>query len=520
MDHRTRYFFHRLLIALLTLLVVGASSWHSAYARNRSSTHPVYGGNISIRDIFGTDCVDPINLNSGTEVTLIGDPIIAVDDHGRFRPALALRWKYGNAGKALTLNLRHGVRFSNGHPFNAAALKRNFDYLLKQPAELAPLQSVHTIGQYALRLVYSAPFRPALDTLTTLLPVDVPAERAEGSNACKKPIATGPFKVSSVGPGFDSVVLVRNPYHTWESPWLHNKGKPYLAKVTVKTVVDDTQATSELLTGDLDLTRVSPDQLPRLQGQSSIAIHRAPDRGDLFLGFNHAHAPFDDQAVRRAIAEAIDRKGLIKAAYGGLGVIARSIVPPSDPYTDAAAGKYIPTFNPMQAAKILKAHHVTGPYILETYTIPVFSNVAQFIQAELARVGVKVNLVVKAVPDAQVDMSKGQMDMYIDIWNGGNDLYSAFHSSQTPEKGAHNWNFMHDTTLDRLIVQARETVSSRRARSILNTEQVYINKHAVVVPLFTRELVSATGSRVHDYRYVPGSNTLMWPAMPDLYVSK
>jgi ABC-type transport system substrate-binding protein len=520
MNHHTRYPFLRLLTTLLTFLVLGASAWHSAYARNQFSPHPVYGGNVSIRDIFGTDCIDPMNLNSGTEITLIADPLIAVDAHGRYQPSLALGWKYSNGGKILTLNLRRGVRFSNGHPFNAAALKQNFEYLLEQPGALAPLESVRVIDKYTLKLVYSAPFRAALDTLTTFLPVDLAAERAQGNDACKAPIATGPFKVSNVGPGFDPVTLVRNPYHTWESSWLRNKGGPYVSKVTVKTVVEDTQATSELLTGDLDLARVSPDQLPRLQGESSIAIHRAPDVSDIFLGFNHAHAPFNNQAVRRAIAQSIDRKGLIKAAYGGLGVVDRSIVPPSDPYTDAAAGKYIPSFNPKQAARVLRAHHVTGPFVLETYTIPVFNDTAQFIQAELARVGIKVNLVVKAVSDAQVDMGKGQMDMYIDIWNSGNDLYSAFHSSQTPANGAHNWNFMHDTSLDHLIVQARETISSGRARTILNNEQSYVNKHTVVVPLFTRELVSATRSRVHDYHYVPGSNTLMWPAMSDLYVTK
>jgi peptide/nickel transport system substrate-binding protein len=445
------------------------------------------------------------------------DPLIAVDDHGRYRPDLALKWTFSHGGRWIILDLRHGVRFNNGHPFNAKVLKAQFDYLLKQPAGLAPLQRVQVVGPYTVRLVYSSPFRPALQALTGFGAVDVPAQLALGDKACMNSIGTGAFKIASVAPGFNSVTLVRNPFHTWGSPWLHNRGKSYLSSITIKTLVDDTQATSALLSGDLDISRVAPAQLPRLQGQPGIVLHRFPDANELFMGFNHAHAPFNNPAVRRAIAEAIDRKGLIKAAYGGLGTVQTSIVPQADPAHDSAAGKYLPKYDPSAAARVLKAHHVTGPYTLETYTIPVFADTAQYIQAELANVGVKVNLAVKGVGDAQADMGRGLMDMYVDI-RFGSDLYSVFHSSQTPQTGAHNWNFMHDTQLDRLIVQSRETVAPKKARPILNALQQYMNRQSIVLPLFSRELIGATRTRVQGYRYVPGSNTLMWPAFEELHV--
>lgn len=505
------------LFTILALVLLAVTPAAVAHARSHVAQRPAYGGSIAIRAIFGTDCVNPLNPDSGSQFLPTVDPLIAVDNRGRYRPDLALKWTFSHGGRWITLQLRHGVRFNNGHPFNAKTLKTEFDYLLKQSTALAPLQRVQVIGSYAVRLIYSAPFRPALDALTTFNAVDVPAQVALGDTSCMHSIGTGAFKIASVGPGFNTVTLVRNPLHTWGSPWLENRGRAYLSAISIKTVVDDTQAASELLSGDLDLSRVAPAQLPRLQGQPGIALHRAPDFNELFMGFNQSHAPFNNAAVRRAIAQAIDRNGLIKVAYGGFGTVQNSIVPQADPNHDASVGKYLPKYNPSAAAAVLKAHHVTGPFTLETYTIPVFAATAQFIQAELATVGVKVNLAIKGPSDAQADMGRGQMDMYVDI-TYGSDLYSAFHSSQTPETGAHNWNFMRNAKLDRLIVASRETVVPNRAKPILSSMQQYFNQQTIAVPLFSRQLISATRTRVRGYQYVNGSNTLMWPAFEDLYV--
>jgi peptide/nickel transport system substrate-binding protein len=502
------------LLAAALLLAVPFANHAGAQS---SSLKPAAGGSIAIRDIFGSDCINPLNPDVGNAAQLGTDTLISIDDHGKYRPNLATKWSYSHAGRWITLTLRQGVRFVNGHPFNAKSLKANFDYLLKQPAGMAPLQRAQVVGPYMLRLIYSAPLRTAIDGLAALSPVDVPAQLALGDNACNSIVGTGPFKVQSTGPGLSTITFVRNRLHNWSSPWLHNQGEAYLSSITVKTVTDDTQAASDVLAGDLDISRVAPAQLPRLQNQSGIKLEKYADPSVIWLGFNHAHAPLNKEAVRRAIAEAIDRKGLIKAAYGGLGVVAPSIVSSSDPYFDAGAGKSLPAYNPTDAARILKANQVTGPFTLETYTIPVFADTAQFIQAELENVGLKVNLAVKAVSDAQADMGRGQIDMFIDIF-AGNDLYSYFHSSQTPQKGAHNWNFLHDPKLDKLIVQGRETVQPSKAHPIVNALQRYFNAHGVGVPLFARELVVAIRNRVHGYRYVPGSNTYMWPAFQELYV--
>src|SRR5579872_1569420 len=143
----------RLLILLALVFLLGAPSTTAVQAQRGAAQRPAYGGSISIRDIFGTDCVNPLNPDSGSQYLPTVDPLIAVDNHGRYRPDLALKWTFSHGGRWITLQLRQGVRFNNGHPFNAKALKTEFDYLLKQSTALAPLQRVQVIGPYAVRLI-------------------------------------------------------------------------------------------------------------------------------------------------------------------------------------------------------------------------------------------------------------------------------------------------------------------------------------------------------------------------------
>jgi ABC-type transport system substrate-binding protein len=509
-------------LALLTLLALAFLAPGTAtHARGTSAIRPQKGGTVAIRDIFGTDCLDPLSPDAGASSMLIADSLISMDIQHHYRPDIALRWKASHGGKWITLTLRRGVRYSNGDRFNARSLHTEIAYALTQPNSLAPLTGSKVLGPYTIRLIYSQPLRTALDMLTTFSVVDVPAQRKEGANAaCQRPIGTGAFKVRNVTPGMTTVTLVRNPYHTWDSPWQYNHGRPYLSSMVVRTVTDDTTAVSELLSGDLDISRVPPSEISRLKSNRQITLHTSTDDSILFLGFNHARTPFNKLAVRRAISEAIDRKALIKVAYSGYGSPATAMMPRIERYFDRSAGKALPAYKPGDARRILRANHVTGPFTLETYTIPVFAATAQFIQAELAKVGITVNLAVKDVGTAQDDMRTGRMDMFVDIFSG-NDPYGQFFSGQVGKQGDVNFSFIRSRTLDRMILASRNTVNIKKATSELSAYQQFMNKNVVADPLFSRTLVGAVRNRVHGYRYLPGSNTLMWPAAPaDLYVSK
>jgi ABC-type transport system substrate-binding protein len=212
------------------------------------------------------------------------------------------------------------------------------------------------------------------------------------------------------------------------------------------------------------------------------------------------------------VAEAIDRKALIQVALGGLGKPAYSPVPAASPFYDKAAKGYAASYSPSRARRVLAAYHVTGPYTLVTYTIPVFATTAEFIQAQLAQVGVSVKLAIKPVQDAQTDMKGGAFDMQVNIWNS-DDLYPYLDS-----RGDTNTTFYRDATLDRLLTQTRETLNSKKAVTAFKDLQHYVAKTTVVVPLFSRVIVMAGTSRLKDWH---GStlSTTPYPVLQDLHVT-
>jgi peptide/nickel transport system substrate-binding protein len=513
-----------LLLATSTLLAVSVRTMEANGQRD-SGAKPHSGGTIVTRLIFPPDCLNPLkSLTAGAGVdSAIFDTLLSSDDYGRVRPNLALRWTLSHNGTRVTLVLRQGVHFSNGDLLTASSVKYTLEQALKSPVTapgLGPLVSVQTIGTFAVRLILSSPFRPLLDNLRFgPFIVDPRAANNQSESSCQNPIGSGPFKIQSVGPGFSTVTAVRNPYRNWNPSWMHNRGRAYLSGIVFEPIVSDTTAVSALESGDVDITRVPTSETSRVQGNPNIRLHRAYEPGEEYLGFNTSHPPFDQVAVRRAVAESIDRAALIKVALDGLGEPAYSPVAATLPYYDMRAKDYAPRHDVRAARRILAANHVTGPYTLVTYPIPAFSVAAEFIQAELAQVGVQTNIVLKPIPDAQALMRQGQYDLSIDIMLG-NDLYQRFHSSQLPGRGGFNVSFYQSAKLDKLIVQSRTTIDRKKATKVFDELQRFMDKTVIVDPLFTRLLVAGARSRIGGWHVSQGSSTALFPVWQDLYISE
>jgi peptide/nickel transport system substrate-binding protein len=498
------------LVAIAGMLAVIGGLAPKTHASHGAA--PRYGGSITARDNAVPDCLDPQKTALGASDAIfeeVVDTLVTQDEKGKLRPSLALKWKFANGGKVITFYLRHGVRFSNGDNLTAGDVKATFLRALnpatKSPGTfgfLGPMKTVKVIDPYTVQLVMKTAYRPLMTNLAIGYEgiLDVKAMNKEGSGACQRPIGSGPYKVQSVAADFSTVTLVRNPYHTWETAWAHNQGKPYLDKVTFTPILSDATAISELLNGAIDITTVPGPQLARIKGNSSIKQHKIYTQGEYYLGFNTAHSPFDSVAVRKAISEAINRSDIIKAALQGLGEPAYSPIPQTLPYYDKTAPSYSPKYNPSAAQQVLSANHVTGPYTLLSFNDPTSSAVAEIIQAELANVGVKNNINLKAIGDYIGVADKGQFDLNTVGW-GWNDpdlLYQFFHSSQANGAGL-NWTSYKSATLDNLIIQGRETVSPKKAKVVYQKLQKFMLNQALIDPLYVPLTITATSARLKGF---------------------
>jgi peptide/nickel transport system substrate-binding protein len=519
----------------LTVAVLGASvaagTVPSALARHTAGTAnaPVSGGTLNYRDLDSPGCVDPLIAPTTVEGLAdypTFDNVVLLDGKGVPRPDLATSWKFSHGGKWITFKLRHGVKFSNGNPFNASVIRFNMQRVLGPVGQaagmssfLGPLKTVTADSTYQVTFKFNAPYRPALPNLAndSLGIIDPISYNKEGKTKyCQYPVGTGPFKIQSFGSGGTQIVLTRNPFHNWETPWAQNKGRAYVSKLVLKPILSDSTAVSELLSGGVDISAVAGTQLDRVKGNSNIALHRVLGQFLTSFGFNTAHAPFNNAAVRKAMSQAIDRSAVIKASQNGLGQPATSLIGHNVPYYDPGTKSLTPKYNVSAAQAVLSANHVTGPYTLLSNNRPATTAADELIQAELEAVGVKVNIVSKPGPDFISLAQKGDFDVILDSWYSADAdvLYNTFDSSQSAGGGLNFTNFK-SATLDSLLEKGRTTFNNKLAASYYAQAQRFILKNYLADPLYIPITEFGVRKRVHGFHT---DATGLWPLFQDLWI--
>jgi peptide/nickel transport system substrate-binding protein len=505
------------IIALGMLVIGGASPVSWAHGLGAHTAKPRSGGSIAFNLGVVLDCADAAKSGELSVLYVsnaMTDTLITQDDKGKFVGDLATKWTFSHGGKWITFSLRHGVRFPNGDAFDANVVR--FNLLRKENTGIiGPVTSVKVDNKYQVTVILSAPSRPALSNLAFLMPIYDP--KSISTNDCRNVVGAGPFKISSVGPGFSSLTMVRNPAHNWSLSYSRNKGPAYLSSIKFAAVTDPATAVSELLSGSLDISAIAGTQLSRVQGNKSIKLYRKLQQNITWLGFNTSHPPFDNAQVRKGIAEAVDRSAIIRAWLNGQGKPAYSMVPVSVPFSDPKAKSYAVQYNPTDAKRILAAHHVTGPYTLLGFT-GFYAPISEVVQAELAQVGVQVNVVSKPLADYFPVASKGAFDLNILSYFGTDPdtLYTLFHSSQETSTGS-NYTFYKNAKLDSLIVKGRESVNKKAATSAYDEAQRLIDTQVIADPLCTPYGVVGVSTRVGGYHR---NVWALFPDWQDLYIAK
>src|SRR5947209_11720995 len=508
-------------LLLAATVVTGVQARNAGHAAGAT---PASGGSYVIRLTNPADCLDPYKTASSSSNFfdgLILDPLLSVDNKGHYVGDLATKYTTNKAGTVLTFTLRQNVKFSNGDPFTATDVKFTFDRAIdpatKSPvsaSQLAALQSTKVVSKYVVKLTLKNPFRPLLTNLTggytAILDHKV-------TPSCDKPIGTGIYKVTSTGTAFGDVILTANKFHNFAPTWVLNKGAPYVTKLEVKTIASDATAISELLAGGVDFTNVLGTQLSRLQGNKNIIIHKVPAQNVTFIEFNTSHPPFNNPAVRKAFAQIIDRKNIVKAALNNLGQPAYGPIPPAIPYYDKNVTKVAPKFNISAATKVFSAQHATGPYSLLSFNTPDVQTASEIIQADAGQAGMKVNIDTKgSVGDFIAQANKGAFDVLI-IGYGYNDpdiMYFLLHSSQGGGKGLNWTNDTNNPKLDSLLEKGRTTLNKKQVAKIYNQTQELIDKQAEMLGVYTTIPLNGVRSTIKGYH----TNAVGTIAYQDLYI--
>jgi peptide/nickel transport system substrate-binding protein len=291
----------------------------------------------------------------------IFDTLVWATAPGVFTPDLATSWKISDGGKVYTFQLRKGVTFTDGTPFNAAAAAFNFERILNPAtkavgglASVGPLTSAKATGPYTLVLTFSEPF-PAFLTYLAGPNLDMQSPTAikkEGSTYGNDPVGTGPFMIKSYTPNSE-LVLVRNPHYDWAPPALHTNGPAKLAGIVYELEVDGGTRVDSFLAGEAqELDATPPLYYEKLGAEPQYTKFPVPIAGaGEYAAINNAKWPTNQLAVRQAIEYFVNRPGLVELADQGQ-------YPVSWGPIQAGTPGYDPAFNGMYAYNVAKGDAV------------------------------------------------------------------------------------------------------------------------------------------------------------------
>lgn len=428
-------------------------------------------------------------------------------------PQLAERWEVLPDGKTWTFYLRKGVKFHDGTPFNAEAVKWNIDRQIVpgHPGAVAKMpmakmlwgsvDRVVVVDEYTLQIVLKQPYAPLLANLCSPFAaiISPTAYMKDPQGYGKHPVGTGPFKFESWQPDA-SITLVRND-QWWDAegeskqgyPFVNPAGgrRPYLDGIVFKVIPNLTVQTEELIKGNVHwLYNVSTDDVKRLQENPSVVVQAKPWYTTGYVGFNVTQKPFNDVRVRKAIAMAINKKAIIDTVFGGWMVPAKSLIMPGMLGYPADLTDH--PYDPEQARKLLAEAGYPKGFKTElwTHTNPRTTNpkgakLAEALQPMLAAIGIDAQIRAMEWASYLEALNQGTPGLFTFGWGSDNfdpdnTAWWLLSSENIP---AGNKTRFSDPHVDDLLKKAQqESDSAKRAAMYQEVERI-VHDQVPLIPL-------------------------------------
>lgn len=463
-------------------------------------------GTLTIATSSDAPTLDPNMTFSGFSFGItnhIYDSLLAREEDGSIKPRLATSWKRVSP-TTWRFELRKNVKFQDGTPFNAQAVKYSVERLI-DPANKAAgayvlnmIKTVRVIDNDTIEFVTADPFAPLLAHLTHPVTAIVSPTAAKAKDFARNPVGTGPFKFSKWNAG-NQIELTANPNY-WG-------GKVNLDKVVFRIIPDVSTQVVELRTGRIDLiTTVPPENLKELEANKNLSVFKKLGWGTTYLGFNVQSGITKNLKVRQAISQAIDRDMIVNVLRQGLAVKATAPIPS----TIYGAGKNLPAvnYNLAEAKKLLaQAGIKPGTKVtLATYEGAENRQLAEAIQFSLQQLGLNAAVQITDYGTYSANMKKpDHAELFISGWgtvtlDADYALYALFSSKEIP---VNNWSFYKNVKVDKLLLDARRSADQAKRLTYYQDAQVQIAKDSPWLTLYYPLTAYAKSNRLQgeDWRY-------------------
>ncbi|MGC4933655.1 ABC transporter substrate-binding protein [Gordonia sp. DT30] len=499
---------------------------------------PVRGGTLNFALIdyqrspdpqWGTNYAESLIAGNITDKLLWQDP-----DTGKVTPWLAQSWTYNPQLTEFTFTLRPGVTFSDGLPFDAQAVKANYDQYIKgdpalgitpNGATLFPgFLGTDVIDSHTVRLRFAHPLASALQAVSFtanagpgfLSPNTLRLSATQRSADATKVVGTGPFVYQSWKPQVETV-LVRRAGYDWAPPALKHQGEAYLDKIVFRSIPEASVRTGSLTSGAIDASLDIGTTDEKALSSQGFSITSRPVSGTaIFFNFNSQLFPTNDIAVRKAIQLGWNRESLKKTVLTPSYSVATSVLLPSVPgYADYSSS--VLRHDPQAAQKILDdAGWHPGPdgirvkdgkrlevKLLGINNLVVNTPAYESIQQDLKKIGVDLKLTVVPIPDYTAQQAKAKTDWNIVAANRSRNDPSVLNLQYSPELGDGSYvgsgaPGIDPAELTSTLGRIETTLDpQQRAQYTRAAQDLLLQKYALVNPVYNPSQVIAHSPGVH-----------------------
>lgn len=459
------------------------------------------------------------------------ESLLTYDARGALVPWLATGWLATPDGLRYTLSLRAAVTFTDGTPFDAAAVKANIDKLREPgyaPAvaavQLRHLKAVEVVDPRTVRLTLTAPDVLILDFLASPQGAQVSPRSLREARNLKAGgvdvVGTGPFVLDRYVPG-QELHYRRNPGYDWAPPTATHTGPAHLDEITYRFLKESAVRVGALTSQQVQLIEGVPatDQ-PLITGNPRLRLTRQLNSGSAYSYYlNVSHAPFDDLRVRQAFREALDVDTVLTSVYRDTATRAWSVVSPSSPLYDkrlegsyggdtARANRLLDQagwaardadgYRTRDGRRLTVRLVQAAPYVRDRRDV-----LAQAVQAAVkqsAGIDLKVSLVDQGT--AQQAFERNEYEVF-DNSRADTDAAAALnlllHSG-----GGINRTRINDPQLDRLLEAGQATADpTRRAAGYADLQQRVVADQALALPLYAPADQIAASTAVGGVRFEP-----------------
>lgn len=488
------------------------------------------GATLVVARVKDAVTLDPAIATDGLSLNLTQEVLKGLTQfkYGSFdvEPAIARKWTMTPDGKTWTFTLNPGLKFSDGTPVDAKAIKFNFDrwrlvnnpyhgnYVYGYYADMfggfpGLIREVKVTGPNTVVLILARPFGPFLhDLAMPPFAIGSPsALRKDEQGFAQTPIGYGPYTIAEWVKD-DHITLQANP--TWLGP------KPAYKTVVVRDLADPSTAVLSLQKGDVDiLTDPGRDDAKRLAAQAGITIYQQPSNNLMYLAMNMDKSPFDKLAVRQAIADSIDLPAIVGAFYDGGGMVAGNWTPPGMLGEDPAIKAY--RYDPAKARQLLEQAGIPNGFATQLfYTtaprpyMPEPQRTAEAIQADLKKIGIAVTLEPFEWAVFLDKVRNGEHPMCLIGWSGDNGdpddfMYPLLDQDSAHKPTAQNYSFWRDPNFHKLMLAGQSSVDQAKRAAIYRQANALIHDRVPAVAMVHTTVPIAMKSTITGF--VPNPDT-------------